>query len=103
MVHTKIGHHFGNLWRLVVFLREDGLIIGGDLNLTLSSREIWGDHARIDPLADFFSSMFTSAGLVDILPCHISPTWRNGRSGSDGISKRLDRFLMSEDLLESMD
>ena len=27
------------------------------------------------------------------------PTWRNGRSGEAGISKRLGRFLLSESLL----
>ena len=27
------------------------------------------------------------------------PTWRNGHSGEAGISKRLDRFLLSESLL----
>lgn len=73
-----------------------------DLNLTLSSGEIWGERARLDPLSDFFSSMFASTGFVDISPSLICPTWRNGCSGIEGISKRLDLFLMNEDLLGNL-
>jgi hypothetical protein len=43
--------------------------------------------------------MFTSAGLVDLQPSHLVPTWRNGRSGLAGISKRLDRFFVNESFL----
>jgi hypothetical protein len=46
--------------------------------------------------------VFDSTGLVDIAPSSISPTWRNGRPGSKGISKRLDRFLMNETLMGGM-
>jgi hypothetical protein len=81
------------------FLKEDNIIIGGDLNLTLSSGDIWGDRARLDPLSDFFSSLFASAGLIDIAPSQICPTWRNGRSGPNGVSKRLDHFLLNENIL----
>jgi len=80
-------------------LLEDGLITGGDLNLTLSSREICGEHARLDLLANYFSSLFTYVGLVDIHPRHLSPTWRNERLGEDGILKRLDRFLYQREFL----
>jgi hypothetical protein len=39
--------------------------------------------------------------LDDIEPLKMTPTWRNGRSGEDVVAKRLDRFLVSEDLLET--
>jgi hypothetical protein len=65
-------------------------------------REIWGSRARPDPLANYFSSMFSSTNLVDIVPEVISPTWRNGRLGSDMISKGLERFFMNVDLLGSV-
>jgi hypothetical protein len=35
---------------------------------------------------------------VDVKPTKIKPTWRNNRSGQDGVSKRLDRFLVTEDI-----
>jgi hypothetical protein len=82
------------------FLMHDGLILGGDLNFSTSSREIWGEHARLDPLSDYFSSLFSTTSLVDIFPGTISPTWRNGWLGSARISKRLDRFYINESLLE---
>ena len=48
------------LWQQISdfeLLCEDNLIIGGDLNFTLSSREVWGDLAWIDPLTNFFSNI----------------------------------------------
>jgi hypothetical protein len=55
-------------------LANDSIIIEGDLNLTLSIEEIWGERAILDPLADFFSVVFASADLVDIFPSPLSPT-----------------------------
>jgi hypothetical protein len=80
-------------------LSEEGIIVGGDLNFTLSMREVWGASSRIDPLSDFFTSLLHTSGLVDVQPSKLTPTWRNGRTGADGIAKRLDRFLLDESLL----
>ena len=78
------------------------LVLGGDLNLVFYSSEIWGKKASPDPLSSHFRSLFNSVGLVDIAPSVAGPTWRNGRSGNEGISKRLDRFLMSTSLIQSL-
>jgi hypothetical protein len=56
------------------FLKDEGLIIGGDLNIILSFGEVWGARARLDPLFDYFSFVFDLAGVVDIAPNSISPT-----------------------------
>jgi exonuclease III len=80
-------------------LSEEGIIVGGDLNFTLSAREVWGNLARSDPLADYFSNILITMGLVDVQPTQLAPTWRNGRVGLAGISKRLDRFLIDENIL----
>ena len=40
------------------------------------------------------------AGLVDIAPTILLPTWNNQRVGCDNICKRLDRFLLSFDFLD---
>jgi hypothetical protein len=91
-------------WQPIVdsgLLKEPRLIIGGDLNFTLSSREIWGSLARADPLSDYFLNLLQDSGLVDLAPSHLTPTWRNGRTGKAGITKHLDRFLLDGNLLTS--
>ena len=39
---------------------------------------------------------------MDIAPNIVGPTWRNRRVGEEGISKRLDRFLLSSALIPSL-
>jgi hypothetical protein len=75
------------------------LIIDGDLNFTIISGEVWGASAAKDPLVEFFNALFLAHDLIDIQPEVLDPTWRNGRVGSTSISKRLDRFYISESLL----
>ena len=70
------------------------LILAGDLNLTLNASEIWGTRAQLNPLGPFFSKLFSDHQLVDVAPPYVGPTWRNGRMGKDGISKRLDHYLL---------
>jgi hypothetical protein len=35
----------------------DFILLGGDLNLTLSLREVWGSHLNQDPLDAFFNHL----------------------------------------------
>ena len=78
------------------------LVLAGDLNLTLNASEIWGTRAQLDPLGPFFSKLFSDHKLVDVAPSYAGPTWRNGRMGEDGISKRLDGFVLSDQLISSL-
>jgi hypothetical protein len=82
-------------------LKKPCLILRGDLNFTLSSREICGFTTRIDPLSDYFLNILQDLGLVDLAPSHLFLTWRNGCSGKVGISKCIERFLVDENLLSS--
>jgi hypothetical protein len=66
------------------------MIVGSDLNLTLNSREYWGEVARSDPLVEFSTHFFEDLRLVDVEPIKVVPTWRNSRSGWASVSKRLD-------------
>jgi hypothetical protein len=94
-----IGPPSGRIWSMQDFFSDPFLVVGGDLNLTLSLREVWGAHPRVDRKSVFFQSFFEKANLVDIEPVKLSPTWRNFRTGDEEVAKRLDRFLVSEALL----
>ena len=50
-------------------------------------------------MSPFFTTFFESKELVDVQPLKLTPTWRNNRSRDHAISKRLDRFLVKENLL----
>ena len=76
------------------------MIIGGDLNFTLGEHEIWGPKARVDPLAPSFTNISMDSKLIDLDHQVLKPTWTNRRVGEERIAKRLDIFLISEDLLE---
>jgi len=58
-------------------------------------------HAREDPLHPFFSQLTQFEGVVDVEPIKLIPTWRNGRGGQNYIAKRLDHFLISEDIMQA--
>jgi hypothetical protein len=66
------------------------MVIGGDLNFTLSLREVWGSNPREDRHKGFFLSFLEAESLVDLEPVKLSPTWRNFRMGIDVVAKRLD-------------
>jgi endonuclease/exonuclease/phosphatase family metal-dependent hydrolase len=94
-----------NFWQKIKerdLLSQENLIMAGDFNFTLAEGEIWGSSRTTDPLVPFLKSLFTEAGLLDIKPEILVPTWRNGRKGSDCIFKCLDRHFTSAELLGNM-
>jgi hypothetical protein len=80
-------------------LAKKNLVLVGDLNLTLSYGDIWGGTHTLGTLARFFINYFYNNKVIDIVPGTLVPTWRNDLAGTESISKRLDRALISEDLL----
>eukprot|EP00253_Pinus_taeda_P035349 PITA_35349 len=74
-------------------------IVGGDLNFSIGRAKAWGPSGREDPLSDFFHNVLLDKNLIDPSSIKLKRTWRNRRSGEDRIAKRLDRFLLSEDLI----
>ena len=72
------------------------------MNFSLGEVEIWGPSARVDELSDFFHHRLSQVGVTDVSPIKLTPTWRNQRTGEDYVAKRLDRFLIAENLLESV-
>jgi len=78
------------------------IILGGDLKLSLGAAEVWGPKAIPDPLGDFFIRSFVRSGPVDLAPQKLTATWRNRRAGEHKVAKWLDRFLVSEQLTDSV-
>ena len=55
-------------------LEVKDLIIVGDLNLMTSSKDIWGEKEKADPLSNFFKQLFSKNTLVDLEPVEVLPT-----------------------------
>jgi hypothetical protein len=96
-------HDWPQFWNALLeksFLKYPALILGGDLNFSIGAVESWGHRSQVDSLSDFFVHKLEEVGLIDVAPIKISPTWRNKRLGEDYIAKRLDRFFISNSLVE---
>jgi len=70
-------------------LKGDDVILGGDLNLTLNEREIWGEVARKDTLANFLCHFLEDNNVLDVEHGKLVTTWKNVRRGGEGILKSL--------------
>lgn len=81
--------------------KGDLVIIGGDLNFSLGRSEVWGPTAHVDILSDYFIQKLGGRNLIDLEPVKLKPTWRNNSAGEHRVAKRLDCFLISEQLVES--
>jgi hypothetical protein len=97
--HCQHRKDFWNKVELHGLLDLQNLIIAGDLNFTTNLSEVWGDSVAKDPLADYFTDLFLSHDIIDLQPDILAPSWHNGHVGPTYISKRLDRFYLSEVLL----
>jgi len=71
---------------------NQNLVIRGDLNFSLGISKTWGPSAHADPLSDFFSNIIREKNILYINLLKPRPSWRNRRTGEDGVAKRLDRF-----------
>jgi hypothetical protein len=49
-------------------------------------------------MVSYFNQLFREEGLVNVEPVKFLPTWRNGRGEQDFVAKRLDCFLINENL-----
>ena len=49
--------------------------------------------------ARLFINLLEVTILVDVEPLEIKPTWTNNQVGINGVAKRLDKFILDEELL----
>jgi hypothetical protein len=64
------------------------IIMGGDLNFTLSIAEVWSQNSHHDPLESYFSNLMEKHNLINLVPKKIFHTWRNGRKETCMIEKK---------------
>eukprot|EP00253_Pinus_taeda_P035368 PITA_35368 len=74
-------------------------IIGGDFNLIRIVDEKKGGMRRPDQYMDMFNEMISEQRLVDMQTINGIFTWNNRRGGKNRIASRLDRFLVSESIM----
>jgi len=82
------------------FLYPDSpLLIGGDFNLITSLQEKKGGRRTLTPKDLLFKDCIEGCGLIDPIPYEGFLTWNNRRGGDQQIASRLDRFLISDQIL----
>eukprot|EP00253_Pinus_taeda_P015439 PITA_15439 len=94
--------HFSN-WmsfpRILSGTARKQWIVGGDLNLIKTSGEKRGGTRRMDKVMEQFGDLIRDQHLIDIQTINGSHTWNNQRGGANQIASRLDRFLISEQIM----
>jgi exonuclease III len=76
-------------------------ILGGDFNIILTLEEKTGGIKRLEQDSGKFKALIDQLKLIDIENSNGTFTWSNRRSGNQHIACRLDRFLATEDIMES--
>ena len=70
------------------------------MNFTLHCRDVWGGHAQVNSLGDFFMSRFEEADLIAVDLTECKPNWTNNCIDTSGISKHLGKSLIHSNLLQ---
>ncbi|TYI50186.1 hypothetical protein E1A91_D12G084400v1 [Gossypium mustelinum] len=81
---------------------KEGWIGGGDFNAIFNNAEKDGRRKKLRKDMKDFSDILEELALVDVKTNNGWFTWSNNREGSNLVKERLDRFLISEDLVEKM-
>jgi exonuclease III len=76
-------------------------IIGGDFNMILTLEEKTGGTKRLEQDSGKFKTLIEQLNMVDMETQNGIFTWSNKRIGHQHVACRLDRFLVTEALLES--
>lgn len=74
-------------------------IIVGDFNMIISLLEKKGGTRQLSRDSIAFQNFIMNMGLVDTETINGTFTWNNKRGGASQVDSKLDRFIVSEDLL----
>ena len=78
---------------------QDHWVIGGDFNLIRSLEEKKGGVRNLSGITQAFNMVIEELHLVDIQTTNGFHTWQNKHSGQRHIASCLDRFLVSESVM----
>jgi endonuclease/exonuclease/phosphatase family metal-dependent hydrolase len=88
------------LTKVRALVKSPNWILGGDFNMIMSPEEKTGGSKRLEKDSGKFKILPEQLKLVDIETSNGIFTWSNRRSGNQHVACRLDRFLVTEHLLE---
>eukprot|EP00253_Pinus_taeda_P003053 PITA_03053 len=74
-------------------------IIGGDFNMITKLEEKIGGRNRLDPESSHFKEFIQNASLIDMPFSNGTFNWSNRRAGRHQIASKLDRFLLSDNVV----
>eukprot|EP00253_Pinus_taeda_P033682 PITA_33682 len=74
-------------------------IVAGDFNMIRSLSEKKGGTRQLSRDSMAFQNFIMNMGLVDTETINGTFTWNNKRGGASQVASKLDRFIISEDLL----
>eukprot|EP00253_Pinus_taeda_P029063 PITA_29063 len=97
--HRERHDFLNNIYNMRSLIPNILWIIGGDFNMIRDLREKRGGIRREDQNMEEFNDMIRDLRLVDIPTNNGVHTWNNRRGGQNQIASRLDRFLLSEEIL----
>ena len=76
-------------------------VLGGNFNLIANLGEKKGGRGTLDKFQEAFSKFLTRSSLVDVEMGSSWFTWNNKHGGEHLVASRLDRFLVSENVMHS--
>jgi hypothetical protein len=80
-------------------LKDQQVILGGDLKFSLVFSEVWATHVKEDPLTSFFSQKMVECNVLDIEPIKPKPNQRNNRVGVITLKCTTQVYLASGQLM----
>lgn len=67
----------------------------------MGTQEVWGSRDRIGPVVNIFEQKLREGCLIiDLALAKLKPTWTNKRTRESKIAKRIDTFIIVENLIE---
>ncbi|PPD97602.1 hypothetical protein GOBAR_DD05374 [Gossypium barbadense] len=99
---SSLRHQAWDMLRRVKSTVNEGWIVGGDFNAILNDAEKEGGRRKPRALVDEFKNILEELSLTDVRTCNGWFTWMNNREGNRLIKERLDRFVISDDIMERM-